>query len=48
VKSDMHIVVHTYLAMQMHIAIYGVGMAFLSFFPDDGACLAGEGIRTVR
>ena len=30
-ESDMHIVVHTYLAMQMHIAIFGVGLAFLSF-----------------
>ena len=42
-KSDMHIVVHTYLAMQMHIAVFGVGIS-----PDDGVCLTGEGIRTVR
>jgi nitrate/nitrite transporter NarK len=38
VKSDMHIVVDTYLVMQMHIAIFGVGLAFLFFFPDDGDC----------
>jgi len=37
VKDEMHIVVHivarTYLAMQMYVAIFGVGLAFLSFPP---------------
>jgi len=39
--------VHTYLAMKMHIAIFGVGLAFLSFSPttrlfDRGGHSDGE------
>ena len=35
----MHIVVHTYLAMQMHIAIFGVGLAHSIL---SRACLTGR------
>jgi len=31
-RRNMRVVVHIYLAMQMHIAVFGVGLAFLSIF----------------